>query len=78
MIFAIISGMAMVALQIVAYTKREDKGFLGGANILNGWFLLFPYGKDGLPKEESALVFWCRVASISTLSFGTLAYLCRP
>jgi len=77
MIFAIVSGFSMVALQITAYTKREDKSFLGGANILNGWFLIFPYGKSGLPKEEASLVFWCRVTALATIFFGYLAYLCR-
>ncbi|MEK8082286.1 hypothetical protein [Pseudomonas sp. XK-1] len=76
-IAAIISGMTTVILQIAAFTKREDKGFWGGYNILTGWFLLFPYGEGGLPKTESALVLWCRLTAVSSFVFGYLAVLCR-
>lgn len=59
-----VSIFSLVFFHILAYAKREDKSFWGGWNILNGWFLIFPYGKGGVPKEEYRLVFWCRVSAV--------------
>ncbi len=39
-------------ITFIAYSKRKDQTFFGGANILGGWWLVRPYGTDGIPREE--------------------------
>jgi hypothetical protein len=71
-----VSIFFLAALHVVAYSKREDKTFFGGWNILNGLFLIFPYGKGGVSRNEHRLVFWCRVSAVLTVaSMGFVYYL---
>lgn len=58
------SGVLFLILSIEAYSKRKDRGPLGGSNALNGWWVIFPYGKNGLDREDKELVFWGRVTAI--------------
>lgn len=72
------SFFACIALLIGAYSKRKDRSFFGGADFFNGWFLLFPYGKNGVSREEHRLVFWCRATAVMALGFVAMACWLRP
>ena len=73
-VFSCLSGMVYVCVTFSAYSKRNDKSFLGGANMLNGWWVLFPYGKDGIGREHKELVFWGRATLTLCFAAGYLAY----
>lgn len=69
-----LNGIIYVCIAVSAYSKRNDKSFLGGANMLNGWWVLFPYGKDGISQEHYELVMWGRVTLSLCFAAGYLAY----
>jgi hypothetical protein len=69
LIFALLIALSFVHLVITlaAYSHRKDKSFFGGANILGGWWLLFPYGSDGVHLEAKKLVLWGRLVFIGII-----------
>lgn len=76
--FLCISIVLLVSLHVIAYTKRMDKTFWGGWNILNGMFLIFPYGRGGVSKEESNLVLCYRVSAALTATLILIIYYLQP
>jgi hypothetical protein len=74
LIICLLSGIVYVGITFSAYSKRNDKSFMGGANMLNGWWVVFPYGKDGIGREHKELVTWGRVTIILCMLTGYLAY----
>jgi hypothetical protein len=71
---AFISTAVWLGITITAYSRREDRSFWGGSNMLTGWFFLFPYGQGGVPGSERKLVFWYRVVAVITWFLWGLAY----
>ena len=61
--FSILVALSMVFffITVSAYSYRKDKSFFGGANIIGGWWLIHPYGSDGVESEARNLVFWGRL-----------------
>lgn len=57
-----LSGVVYMVCMFMAYENRADKSFWGGHNILQSWWLLFPYGKRGVSNEAKEIVFWARVS----------------
>jgi hypothetical protein len=74
LIACVICGLVYLALSISAYSKRIDRSFLGGVNMLNGWWLVFPYGHNGISREHKNLVFWGRLIFLVFGAFGFAAY----
>lgn len=68
----IILAMVFFIITMAAYSYRRDRSFWGGANILNGWWLLFPYGSDGVEPEAKNIVFWGRIVFSAILACGAL------
>lgn len=60
-----------------AYSHRKDKSFAGGANILCGWWLLFPHGPDGIEESAKNLVLWGRLSFLSILFMAGLMAWCN-
>ena len=77
-IVCLASLLCFAGLTVAAYTKRTDKSFWGGASILNGWWLLFPYDNDGLARENRAIVMAARISLAVCLASGWLAYQWGP
>lgn len=73
-IVCLVSLLCFGGLTVAAYTKRTDKSFWGGASILNGWWLLFPYDNDGLAREYRGIVRAARISLVVCLASGRLAY----
>lgn len=73
-IICFLSGIVYVGITFSAYSKRNDKSFMGGANMLNGWWVFFPYGKDGIGREHKELVMWGRLTLALCIATGYLAY----
>ena len=71
---AIGSFLCLVALTFVAYARRKDRTFWGGANILNGWWLIFPYGENGVGPEGRGLVVAGRLIALIMVVSALLAY----
>jgi hypothetical protein len=77
-VVCLVSLLCFGGLTVAAYTKRKDKSFWGGASILNGWWLLFPYDNDGLARENRSIVIVARITLVVGLLSGWLAYTWRP
>jgi len=73
-IICLFSGIVYVGITFSAYSKRNDKSFLGGASMLNGWWVVFPYGKNGISRVYKDLVMWGRVTIILCMVTGYFAY----
>lgn len=58
----ILSIIYYVVVTGLAYAKRKDRSFGGGYFMLNGWWLFWPYGKNGIPRELKHLVTHGRMA----------------
>jgi len=77
-IVCLVSLLSFGGLTVAAYTKRKDKSFWGGASILNGWWLLFPYDNDGLDRENRGIVIAARITLLVFLVSGWLVYKWSP
>lgn len=72
----LIASFVAFGLMMVAYGKRKNKSFWSGAHILGVGFLLFPYGKNGVPETEKTTVFWLRVSVLLMGNSWWLAFVC--
>jgi hypothetical protein len=61
-LIAIGAVITLLIATAVAYGKRRDQGFAGGASILTGWWLLFPYDDDGVTERERGVVRTARIS----------------
>lgn len=62
--FVVLSITYFIVVTSLAYNRRNDKSFTGGYFILMSWWLLWPYGKSGVPRDCKYLVAHGRVAFI--------------
>ena len=62
---AIGASIAYLVTVALAYGRRRDRGFAGGASILTGWWLLSPYDGDGVSESEVSLVRAGRVSWVT-------------
>lgn len=69
------SSIYMMVATARAYRNRKDKSFFGGAMILNGWWVIYPYGSSGINEENHKIVFHGRVAYLCFYSACLLMYL---
>jgi hypothetical protein len=59
------------------YSKRKDRSFFGGSNLLHGWWFINPYGENGIGEkspENKKLVFYSRLSFIIIYTSGYAAY----
>jgi hypothetical protein len=73
------AGSALVGLiaGFVAYGQRRDRSFWGGRDVLSGWWwLLFPYGDNGVPESARTIVLVVRLAAVAFwVTFAVACYL---
>lgn len=71
--FGAIATFAFVA---TLYAKRADRSFLGGADMLTGWWLILPLKHLDLPQETNRLLWEARVAWLITMLSGFGVWAC--
>jgi len=62
---------------IIAYRNRKDRSFLGGASILQGWWVFRPYGESGIKPGNKKIVFHGRVSHFCLLLSIFALYFCN-
>lgn len=83
MFVAILTGIIFVSLvsllihTLVAYSRRKDRRFWGGIDILNGWWVFFPYGKNGMKEGNDNIVWGARISWFILIATGTLLFVLK-
>ena len=61
-VVAVISGIVLLTCTAIAYSRRENRSFWGGANMVTGWWLVTPYSSGGMAPGNDALVNTARIS----------------
>lgn len=69
-----LSVLALLGVTLVAYSRRTDRRFFGGVNILTGWWLLLPTRASQLSEADAGLVWGARAALVAAWAFAIAAY----